>query len=150
MRAPFTSSAHHYQQQRQTMTTSAAWTLYDGDTGQILLRFLQRRAELSMPIESIVCSPENAAALLPEALASSTLSSLASWAYVVIRIARSFASSLILVGVLCQRPMIRFHLQVEEWFLAQELPGIRHPSSTTHGLKRKMRYPIMDDNLLFP
>jgi len=132
------------------MTTFAAWRLCDGDTGQILLRFLQRRAELSMPIESIVCSPENAAALLPEALASSTLSSLASWVYVVIRIARSFASSLILVGVLCQRPMIRFHSQVEERFLPQELPGIRHPSITTHGLKRKTRYPIMDDDLPFP
>jgi hypothetical protein len=51
------------------MTTSAAGILCDGNTGQILLRFLQRRAELSMPIESIVCSPENAGALLPEALA---------------------------------------------------------------------------------
>jgi hypothetical protein len=132
------------------MSTSAAGSLCDGDTGQILLRFLKRRAELSMPIKGIVCSPENAAALLSEALASSTLSSLANWAYVVIRIARSFASSLILVGVLCQRPMIRFHSQVEERFLPQELQGVRHPSSTTHGLKRKTRYLIMDDDLPFP
>jgi hypothetical protein len=51
------------------MTTSAAGSLFDGDAGRILLRFLQRRAELSMPIESIVCSPENAAALLLKALA---------------------------------------------------------------------------------
>ena len=51
------------------MTTFAAGSLCDGDTRQILLCFLQRRAKLSMPIESIVCSSENAAALLPKVIA---------------------------------------------------------------------------------
>jgi len=42
---------------KKTMYTSAAGSLCDGDTRHILLHFLQRRGELSMPIESIVCSP---------------------------------------------------------------------------------------------
>jgi hypothetical protein len=51
----------------KTMTTSAAGSLCDGHTGQILLRFLQCCTELSMPAENIIY-PENAAALLPEGL----------------------------------------------------------------------------------
>ena len=44
-------------------------TVCDGDNGQILLRFLQRRADLGNPIENIVCSAEDATALPPEVLA---------------------------------------------------------------------------------
>jgi len=44
----------------------AVGTMYDGDAGNILLHFLRRRADLGTPIESIVCSPEDAEALPPE------------------------------------------------------------------------------------
>jgi hypothetical protein len=54
---------------RAAAAAAAVGSMWDGDGGQILLRFLQRRAELGSPIESIVCSPEDAAALPPEALA---------------------------------------------------------------------------------
>src|SRR6267142_579556 len=43
-------------------------SMCDGDDGQILLRFLQHRVDLGNPIENIVCSAEDAAALPPEAL----------------------------------------------------------------------------------
>ena len=54
---------------RAAAAAAAVGSMCDGDGGQILLRFLQRRAELGSPIESIVCSPEDAAALPPDALA---------------------------------------------------------------------------------
>ena len=45
---------------------AAVGTMCDGDAGNILLHFLQRRADLGTPVESIVCSPEDAEALPPE------------------------------------------------------------------------------------
>ena len=42
-------------------------SLCDCDAGQILLCFLQHHTKFSMPTKNIICSPENAAALLPEA-----------------------------------------------------------------------------------
>ena len=47
---------------------SSSSSTCDGDDGQILLRFLQRRADLGNPIENIVCSAEDAAAFPPEVL----------------------------------------------------------------------------------
>jgi hypothetical protein len=37
----------------------------DEDGAQTLLRFLERRADFGMPIESIVCTPEDGSALPP-------------------------------------------------------------------------------------
>jgi hypothetical protein len=53
----------------ETSPTVGSNSIYEGDDGQILVRFLQRRADLGIPIENIVCSAEDATALPPEALA---------------------------------------------------------------------------------
>ena len=44
----------------------AVGSMCDGDAGKILLDFLRRRADQGTPIESIVCSPEDAEGLPPE------------------------------------------------------------------------------------
>ncbi|KAH9959121.1 hypothetical protein BC827DRAFT_528114 [Russula dissimulans] len=41
----------------------------EDESGQILIRFLRRRADTGLPLQSIVCSPEDAAALPTEAVA---------------------------------------------------------------------------------
>jgi hypothetical protein len=41
-------------------------TIYDGEAGQVLVHFLRRRAEVGAPVESIVCSPEDAEGLPAE------------------------------------------------------------------------------------
>jgi hypothetical protein len=48
---------------------AVAGNMWDGDAGETLIRFLQRRADLGARIETLICSAESAAALPPAVLA---------------------------------------------------------------------------------